>query len=86
VHNYTPASQLAFPLRPPETIAALNGWLKTFATLNRCVYLDYATAMLDPQGLLQRELATDGLHPNKAGYTAMAPLAEAAIAAALATP
>ena len=29
------------------------------------------------------ELTDDGLHPNRAGYVAMAPLAEKAIAAAL---
>jgi lysophospholipase L1-like esterase len=86
VHNYTPASQLAFPLRPPEKIAALNAWLKTYAAGSSSVYLDYAGAMTDAHGFLQRELAADGLHPNKAGYAIMAPLAEAAIAAALAAP
>ena len=78
VHNYTPQSQLAFPLRPPEKIAALNTWLKTYAAQNGCVYLDYAAAMTDERGLLQRELAADGLHPSRAGYAIMAPLAEAA--------
>jgi lysophospholipase L1-like esterase len=87
VHNYTPQSQMAFPLRPPEKIAALNAWLRTYAAAqNGCVYLDYAQAMSDERGFLRRELAADGLHPNKAGYAIMAPLAEAAIAAALATP
>jgi lysophospholipase L1-like esterase len=86
VHNYTPMSQLAFPLRPPEKIAVLNAWLKTYAAASSSVYLDYAAAMTDPRGFLQRDLATDGLHPNRAGYAIMAPLAEAAIAAALAAP
>jgi lysophospholipase L1-like esterase len=40
--------------------------------------------MVDNQGLLKRELADDGLHPNPAGYKVMAPVAEAAIAKALA--
>jgi len=35
------------------------------------------------QAMLKRELADDGLHPNKAGYAVMAPLAEKAIAKAL---
>jgi lysophospholipase L1-like esterase len=83
VHNYTAQSELSFPLRPPEQIAALNKWLKDYAAANACVYLDYASAMVDPKGLLKRELAEDGLHPNKAGYAIMAPLAEAAIAKAL---
>jgi lysophospholipase L1-like esterase len=30
--------------------------------------------------MLKRDLADDGLHPNKAGYAVMAPLAEVAIA------
>jgi lysophospholipase L1-like esterase len=39
--------------------------------------------MTDAKGLLKRELAEDGLHPNKAGYAVMAPLADQAIAKAL---
>ena len=84
VHNYTPQSDLMFPIRPPEKIAELNRWLKATCATNGCVYLDYATAMTDEHGFLKRELAVDGLHPNKAGYLIMAPLAEAAIAKALA--
>jgi lysophospholipase L1-like esterase len=86
VHNYTPMSALTFPLRPPEKIAALNSWLEAHAAASGSGYLDYAAAMTDARGLLKRELAADGLHPNKAGYAIMAPLAEAAIAAALAAP
>jgi lysophospholipase L1-like esterase len=46
------------------------------------VYLDYFSAMVDDKGLLKRELAEDGLHPNDAGYKIMAPMAEEAIAKA----
>jgi len=35
--------------------------------------------MVDRSGLLRKELANDGLHPNQAGYKLMAPLAEGAI-------
>ncbi len=83
VHNYTPASELTYPRRPPDQIAALNKWLKDYAAANGCVYLDYAAAMADDKGLLKRELADDGLHPNPAGYAIMAPLAEQAIDKAL---
>jgi lysophospholipase L1-like esterase len=83
VHNYTQASELTFPRRPPEQIAALNKWLKDYAATNGCTYLDYATAMADDKGMLKRELAEDGLHPNRAGYAVMAPLAEQAIGKAL---
>jgi lysophospholipase L1-like esterase len=40
--------------------------------------------MADAHGFLRRELAFDGLHPNRAGYLVMALLADAAIASALA--
>jgi len=39
--------------------------------------------MIDAKGLLRAELSEDDLHPNAAGYAIMAPLAEAAIQAAL---
>lgn len=40
--------------------------------------------MVDEKGLLKRDLAEDGLHPNAAGYKIISPLAEAAIEKALA--
>ena len=40
--------------------------------------------MVDDKGLLKRDLADDGLHPNVAGYKVMAPLAQTAIDRALA--
>ena len=83
VHNYTAMSEMTFPLRPNAQIAALNKWLKDYAAANGCVYLDYAAAMADDKGMLKRELAEDGLHPNKTGYAIMAPLAEQAIGKAL---
>ncbi len=70
--------------RPPEKILALNAWIKKYCAENKLVYLDYFSAMVDDKGFLKRELSEDGLHPNKAGYEVMAPLAEKAIASALA--
>ncbi|MGC2186418.1 MAG: SGNH/GDSL hydrolase family protein [Terriglobales bacterium] len=84
VHNYTPKSQDFFAQRSPEKILALNRWLKDYCAANALVYLDYFTPMVDDKGLLKRDLAEDGLHPNAAGFKIMAPLAEAAIARALA--
>jgi lysophospholipase L1-like esterase len=69
--------------RPPETIRSLNGWLAAFAKRKRAVYLDYHAALADPEGNLKAQLNDDGLHPNSAGYTVMAPLAEKAIGRAL---
>jgi lysophospholipase L1-like esterase len=84
VHNYTPQSQNMFAQRSPEKIIELNRWLKNYvATHSGCLYLDYFSAMVDEKGLLKRELAEDGLHPNAAGYKIMVPLAEAAIEKAL---
>jgi lysophospholipase L1-like esterase len=84
VHNYTPKSQDFFAQRSPEKILALNRWLKDYCAANSLTYLDYFGPMVDDKGLLKRDLAEDGLHPNAAGYKIMAPLAEGAIAKALA--
>jgi len=83
VHNYTPQSQDLFAQRSTEKILQLNRWLKDYCASNGLIYLDYFNAMVDEKGLLKRDLAEDGLHPNKAGYAIMAPLAQAAIGRAL---
>jgi lysophospholipase L1-like esterase len=69
--------------RPPEKILALNEWIKKYAAEHGDVYLDYFPAMADEKGLLKPDLTYDGLHPNAAGYSVMAPLAEKAIHEAL---
>src|SRR5882724_4614582 len=68
--------------RPPDKILALNDWLNKYCVQNKFVYLDYFSAMVDDKGFLKRDLSDDGLHPNKAGYALMAPLAEKAIQSA----
>jgi lysophospholipase L1-like esterase len=85
VHNYTPLSQNPFAQRPLVKILELNRWLKDYCAASGHVYVDYFSAMVDGNGLLKRDLAEDGLHPNKAGYGIMVPLAEAAIAKGLGT-
>ena len=81
VHNYTKDSKELFAERSPGKILALNAWLKGYcaAAAGACVYLDYFSAMVDKKGLMKKELAEDGLHPNAAGYKIMAALVEAAI-------
>lgn len=78
-----------FPWRPGlETagkIAALNAWIKAYAARTGAVYADYWTALHDGPAL-RAQWTYDGVHPNQAGYAAMAPVAEAAIRAALARP
>jgi len=79
VHNYTPSSEDFFAQRSMERILGLNKWLRDYCAANDLIYLDYFSAMLDDKRLLRRDLADDGLHPNKAGFAIMAPLAEKAI-------
>ncbi len=83
VYNYTPQSQDFFAQRPMERILALNKWLKDYCDKNNLIYLDYFSEVVDDKGMLKRDLADDGLHPNKAGFAVMAPLAQKAIEKAL---
>jgi lysophospholipase L1-like esterase len=79
VHNYTSESQDLFAQRSPQKIVELNRWLKSYSTEHGDIHLDYFSPMVDEKGLLKRDLAEDGLHPNKAGYSMMARLVVAAI-------
>jgi lysophospholipase L1-like esterase len=81
VHNYTERSKDFFAQRSPDKILALNRWLKDYCATasNGCLYLDYFSALVDDKGLMKKDLADDGLHPNAVGYKITAPLAEAAI-------
>jgi lysophospholipase L1-like esterase len=69
-------------LRPQGKIISLNGWLRDYAARTGSVYLNYYAALANGRDL-RREYTADGLVPNAAGYTAMAPLVEAAIADAV---
>ena len=79
VHNYTERSKDFFAQRPQARILALNEWLKRYCAHSGDLYLDYFSAMVDERGMMKKDLADDGLHPNAAGFKVMAPLAEAAI-------
>jgi len=83
VHNYTDRAKDFFAQRPQKRILELNNWLKDYCAKNKIVYLDYFSALVDEHGMLKKDLAEDGLHPNAAGYKIMAPLAEAAIQKAM---
>jgi lysophospholipase L1-like esterase len=85
VYNYTEEAKESFALRPAERIRALNRWLKDYCSKNGLVYLDYFSALVDDRGMMKRDLSDDGLHPNVAGYKVMAPLAEKAVARAIAS-
>jgi lysophospholipase L1-like esterase len=83
-----PASEFSWHpgLQPAPKIKALNAWIKEYAAKNAFVYVDYYSSMVNNEGGLKAELSPDGVHPNKAGYEIMAPLAEAGIAEALKNP
>ncbi|WP_263367055.1 SGNH/GDSL hydrolase family protein [Edaphobacter bradus] len=70
--------------RPAEQIRAMNSRLKAMCEREGLVYLDYYSKMANAQGGLDLELAKDGVHPTSKGYAMMSPLAEKAIAEALA--
>ncbi|MEI6679044.1 MAG: SGNH/GDSL hydrolase family protein [Mariniphaga sp.] len=70
-------------LKPYEKIRVMNKWIKAYATKKGFIYLDYYSAMVDNRPGLKVEYSSDGVHPNKLGYSIMAPLAEKAIAKAL---
>jgi len=60
--------------RPPAQIRALNDWLKSFAAQRKFPYVDFYSAVVDPQGFLMADASDDGLHPNTKGYRLMAPV------------
>lgn len=70
---------------PLHRIPAVNAALKAYAQAHHIVYLDYFSAMVDDKGGMKSELTYDGVHPDKAGYLVMGPLAEQAIVQALHT-
>ncbi len=84
--SITPA--YAYPWRPEvkpvAEIHALNAWLKDLCAREGFVYLDYYTSLADARGGMLEGTSFDGVHPNAAGYAVMGPLAEKAIARALA--
>jgi lysophospholipase L1-like esterase len=64
---------------PAQKIAILNAMIKNYADANKILYLDYYSAMVDERNGMKAQYSEDGVHPNKAGYEVMAPLAEKAI-------
>ena len=69
--------------RSQTKIEDWNDWIKGYAEQTGSVFLDYYSA-LALGGNFKKELTANGFLPNDAGYTAMAGLAEKAIAQSLA--
>ena len=71
-------------LQPAARIVALNDWMRAYARRRNLVYADYYSALVDSQRGFKAELADDGVHPNRAGYAVMSPIARESIRRALA--
>ena len=86
VASITPAFRYPWKpeIEPVAPIRAVNERIRQFCKQTGCTYLDYYTATADDKGAMLPELSSDGVHPLAKGYAIMAPLAEAAIAHALA--
>jgi len=81
VSDYTQHKQTEH--RPPADIVNLNHWIESYAPDVHAQLADYYTALVDDKGVLREGYSDDGLHPNARGYELLAPVAEAAIEAAL---
>jgi lysophospholipase L1-like esterase len=74
-------------LRPVGKIAAINATLRDIAKNTGSVYLNYYSVLVDTDAgtrQMKKVLTDDGITPNDDAYALMAPLAEKAIADALA--
>jgi lysophospholipase L1-like esterase len=58
-------------LETKAPIAALNRWLRDYAAQVGATYVDYWPVLDDGTGAMKPGLASDGVHPTEAGYTAM---------------
>ena len=70
----------SFPWAPQvqarPRIAEINHWLEQFARRNGATWVDYWRVLDDGTGAMKPGLAIDGVHPNEAGYDAMATVLE----------
>ncbi len=70
----------SFPWKPEvqtrPRIAELNLWLEGFARESGATWVDYRHVLDDGTGVMKPGLAVDGVHPNEAGYDAMATVIE----------
>ncbi len=66
--------------RDPAGIAQANRWLTAFALERGYQFVDYTRVLSDGEGFLKSEYSGDGIHPNAAGYAAMIPLLDTALA------
>ena len=63
--------------------AELNRWHSEIAVERDIVRADYYTVLADAEGRLRSQFHRDGVHPTRAGYAAMRPVADLALEKAL---
>ena len=68
---------------PPPFIHELNQWVRRYAAETHVAFADYYSVLVDDKGMLRADFSRDGVHPNDAGYAAMAPIVQQAIEKAL---
>lgn len=71
-------------MEPAKKVPVLNAMIREYCEAQDIIYLDYFSVMADSRNGLDNTLASDEVHPTVKGYQIMGPLAEAAIAKALA--
>ncbi|MDI7776300.1 GDSL-type esterase/lipase family protein [Asticcacaulis sp. EMRT-3] len=86
VNNYTPNAATVLQDRHPDELARINAWLAAYCAAHHDQLIDYGPVLRDDKGLMRADYTSDGIHPTDQAYAVMAPLAEQAIAAALAKP
>lgn len=57
------------------SIAALNGWVRSYARERGIAVIDYFAALNDGNGGLAKTDREDGVHPNRSGYAKMEAIA-----------
>ncbi|MCU7549774.1 GDSL-type esterase/lipase family protein [Chitinophagaceae bacterium LB-8] len=70
-------------LEPAEKIIALNKLIKAYAVKDNITYIDLYSLLVDKRKGMKKELTTDGVHPNLAGYKIMEPFVQKAIEKAI---
>ncbi len=88
VGSVPPATSFAWRLSRGNqlgTIKALNDWIRATCAQQKLIYADYWPVLQGPDGGLKPEFGINGdtVHPNAAGYAAMAPVLLAAVKTAL---
>jgi len=70
-------------LDPRPRIREINDWLQHVAAERKLTFIDYGAVLADSDGGMKDALCNDGVHPTRAGYALMKPLAEHAVDLAL---